>query len=50
MNFDKNQVVIEYNPESKEKSKSGKTFVLATSSGFKWENGIGISYNIVKKV
>lgn len=44
-----NKLIIELDLESKNLSKSGKTFMLATSNGFMWEEGIGISYNIVRK-
>lgn len=44
-----NQLIIDLNMGSTELSKSGKTILLASSGGFKWENGIGVSYNIVKK-
>jgi hypothetical protein len=51
---DGNSVVIDFDPNSKNLSKSGKTFVLATSNGFataKLADGsdIMISYNICKK-
>jgi hypothetical protein len=50
-----NKVVIEFDPETKNMSKSGKTYVLATSNGFatgKMADGteIMISYNICKKI
>lgn len=44
-----NKLIITLDLDSKELSKSGKTIMLATSNGFKWEGDIGISYNIVKK-
>lgn len=44
-----NKIIIEFDPNSKNLSKSGKTFMLATSNGFVWEGAIGISYNIIKK-
>ncbi|MBI2672374.1 hypothetical protein HYX16_05555 [Candidatus Woesearchaeota archaeon] len=44
-----NKLIIELNMDSKKLSKSGKTIMLATSNGFKWEGDVGISYNIVKK-
>jgi len=51
--LEENKVVIAFDPESLTLSKSGKTYLLASSGGFVWEevNGktIGISYNIVKK-
>jgi hypothetical protein len=50
-----NTVVITFDPDSQTLSKSGKTRVLATSSGFKKEqladgSEIMVSYNICKKV
>jgi len=50
-----NTIVITFDPTSKVLSKSEKTFVLATSNGFKKEtlaNGeeIMVSFNICKKV
>jgi hypothetical protein len=47
--IDGNKLIIEFDPNSKQVSKSGKTIILASSGGFVWEAGIGISYNIVKK-
>ena len=44
-----NKLIVEMNLDSTERSKSGKTVMLATSNGFVWDNGIGISYNIVKR-
>ena len=48
-----NKIVIEYNPNSKQLSKSGKTIMLASSGGFIWEKDgkgeIGVSYNIVRR-
>lgn len=44
-----NQLTVDFDPDSQTLSKSGKTYLLASSSGFVWENDIGISYNIVKK-
>ncbi len=50
-----NTLVIEFNPNSKQKSTSGKTFLLASSHGYQegeLQDGtkIGISYNITRKV
>jgi len=50
-----NTLVIDIDPNSKTLSKSGKTYVLATSSGFANETladgtQILVSYNINKKV
>ena len=44
-----NQLIIDLDMDSTERSKTGKTILLASSGGFKWEEEIGISYNIVKK-
>jgi hypothetical protein len=44
-----NKVVIEFDPEAKTLSKSGKTYMLASSGGFIWDGDLGISYNIVKR-
>lgn len=50
-----NRLIIEFDPNSKEKSSTGKTYLLATSSGYQegtLADGtkIGISYNITKKI
>lgn len=44
-----NKLIIDLDLNSTTKSKSGKTIMLATSNGFVWVDGIGISYNICKK-
>lgn len=44
-----NKLIIEIDLDSKNLSKSGKTYMLATSGGFIWEEDIGISYNVVRK-
>ena len=49
LDMENNQLIIDLDMNSTEKSKSGKTILLASSGGFKWEEEIGISYNIVKK-
>jgi len=49
LDMENNQLIIDLNMDSKERSKSGKTILLASSGGFQWENEVGISYNIVKK-
>ena len=49
LDMENNQLIIDLNMDSTERSKSGKTILLASSGGFQWENEIGISYNIVKK-
>jgi hypothetical protein len=47
-----NKVVIDFDIDSTQVSKSGKTIVLASSNGFKWVDidgvSVGINYNIVK--
>lgn len=48
-----NKIIIPFDTASGVPSKSGKTLILATSSGFKWhklEDGsmIGISFNIIR--
>jgi len=50
LDIENNQLIIDLNMDSTERSKSGKTILLASSGGFQWEEGIGISYNLVKKV
>lgn len=49
LDMENNQLIIDLNMDSEERSKSGKTILLASSGGFQWEQEIGISYNIVKK-
>lgn len=49
LDLENNKLIIDLNMDSTERSKSGKTILLASSGGFQWENQIGISYNIVKK-
>lgn len=49
-----NEVIITFNPNSQEVSKSGKSFMLASSVGFSnvpdGDGGeIGVSYNIIRK-
>jgi hypothetical protein len=44
-----NTLSIEFNPNSKDLSQSGKTYLLESSKGFIWYGDIGISYNIVKR-
>lgn len=44
-----NQVIITFDPKSKEVSNSGKSYILASSGGYQWEGDMGISYNIIKK-
>lgn len=55
MEVNGNKIIIEFNPNSTQPSKSGKTTVLATSNGFVWiedEDGgrIGINYNVIRKI
>lgn len=50
-----NRLIIDLDINSKTKSKTGKTYLLATSNGFQdgeMQDGtkIGISYNITRKV
>lgn len=50
-----NRLIIDLDINSKTKSKTGKTYLLATSNGFQdgeLQDGtkIGISYNITRKV
>ena len=47
--LEENKLTIELDLDSKQMSKSGKTLILATSSGFQWEDDIGISYNIIRR-
>ena len=48
---DKNVIKILYDPESSDLSKSGKSFLLASSHGFvDLGNGITMSYNVTAKV
>lgn len=46
-------IVIPVNMNSEEVSKTGKSIILASSKGFKWDDidghDIGISFNIIKK-
>jgi len=46
------KITIDFNPNSKELSSSGKSIILASSRGFIWDGdtGIGVSYNIIKRV
>jgi len=43
-----NKLIIEFDPESAVESASGKSYILASSHGFKFISGVGISYNIIK--
>jgi hypothetical protein len=53
IDWEKEIVTIKFNKDSKEKSSSGKTLILATSNGFDWMTidgkKVGISYNVVMK-
>ncbi len=49
LDLENNQLIIDLNMDSKERSKSGKTILLASSGGFQWDQEVGVSYNIVKK-
>lgn len=44
-----NKLIVDLNLKSTERSKSGKTVMIATSNGFQWDNDLGISFNIVKR-
>ena len=44
-----NKVIIEFDPASTQLSKSGKSYMLASSGGFVWKDGIGVSFNIVRR-
>ena len=48
-NIEGDKLIVDLKLDSTERSKSGKTVMLATSNGFVWDNGIGISYNIVRR-
>lgn len=52
MKIDGNKLIIEFDPDSKQLSKSGKSFMLGTSGGFKQIEGTDfkVSYNIIKPV
>lgn len=50
-----NKLIIEFDPNSKAKSSTGKTYLLATSNGYQEETladgtKIGVSYNVTRKV
>jgi hypothetical protein len=45
-----NKLTIEFDLNSKQMSKTGKSILLASSNGFTWVGDIGISYNIIKKI
>ncbi len=44
-----NQVIIHFDPDSKEISSTGKSYILASSGGFQQHGDISVSYNITKK-
>jgi len=44
-----NQVIITFDPDSKESSSTGKSYLLASSGGFQTEGDISVSYNITRK-
>lgn len=44
-----NQVIITFDPNSKEPTKSGKSYMLATSNGFQYEGDIGVSFNVIRR-
>ncbi len=43
------KVIITYDPDSKERSSSGKNNIIATSGGFQYKGKIGVSFNIIRK-
>ncbi len=43
------KLIITLNLNSKTESKSGKSFMLATSNGFKNIGEISVSYNVIRK-
>jgi hypothetical protein len=47
-----NKIVIDFDIDSTQVSKSGKTTILASSNGFAWVEidgvRVGVNYNIVK--
>lgn len=44
-----NKVIIDFDPNSKEISSTGKSFILASSGGYVYDGDIGVSFNIIKK-
>lgn len=44
-----NELIIKFDPDSKELSTTGKSFILATSNGYQYKGEIGISFNIIKR-
>jgi len=52
MKVEGNKLIIEFDPDSEQLSKSGKSYMLGTSGGFKavGDNGIKVSYNIIRPV
>lgn len=44
-----NRLIIEFDPDCKEVSKTGKSFMLATSNGFQYKGDIGVSFNVIRK-
>lgn len=50
MQIEGNKVIIEFNPDSKERSKSGKSILLASSKGFIQVGDIKVSYNIIREI
>jgi hypothetical protein len=52
MKIDGNTLTIEFDPDSEQLSKSGKSYMLGTSGGFKQIEGtnIKVSYNIIRAV
>ena len=50
MKIEGNKLIIEFDPDSQKMSKSGKSYMLGTSGGFKQIGDIKVSYNIIKLV
>lgn len=53
--IEENRLIVEFDPNSKAKSSTGKTYLLATSNGYQEATlpdgtKIGVSYNITKKI
>jgi hypothetical protein len=44
-----NQLIITLDLSSKQISKTGKSYLLASSGGFQYEGDIGVSFNVIRK-
>ena len=44
-----NKLIIELNTDSKELSRSGKSYMLASSGGFQYTGNIGVNFNVIRK-